>query len=208
MLAAGSATDADGLAAELPRKLYARLRGRLEQQALPVTLCDALRAWLCALTLELGAYQRAGFVPDLGIDQHFHDRARDDRKTVIWLEAPEQQVALFTRMPPGLGAEFLASALDSVDDPALSPQTMLQAWRDGDVAHLRAQIVRMRDDHPRAYARLLADRNAAWLDPLASWLRDGTPTLVVVGAAHLVGEDSIVEGLRGRGFEVREGVSW
>jgi uncharacterized protein YbaP (TraB family) len=207
MLAAGSAADADGLAGEVPAKLYARLRGRLAQQALPETLCDALRAWLCALTLELGAYQRAGFVPDLGIDQHFHDRARDDRKTVVWLEAPEQQVALFTRMPAGLGAEFLASALDGVDDPALSPQAMLDAWREGDVAQLRAQIEQMRDDYPRAYARLLADRNHAWLDPLASWLRDGTPTLVVVGAAHLVGDDSIVDGLRERGFVVREGVS-
>lgn len=205
MLAAGSASSAAGLAAEVPSTLYARLRGRLEQQSLPPSLCDALRAWLCALTLELGAYQRAGFVPALGIDQHFYDRARDEGKTVVWLEAPEQQLALFTRMPAGLGTEFLGSALDGVDDPALSPEAMLQAWRDGDVAALRAQVEQMRLDYPRAHARLLADRNRAWLEPLATWLRERTPTLVVVGAAHLVGDDSVVEGLRARGFEVREG---
>lgn len=207
MLAAGSASDADGLAGEVPSTLYARLRGQLEQLSLPASLCDALRAWLCALTLELGAYQRAGFVPDLGIDQHFYERARADGKTVVWLEAPEQQVALFTRMPAGLGVDFLASALDGVDDPALSPRAMLQAWRDGDVAHLHDQVEQLRRDYPRAYARLLADRNDAWLDPLERWLRDGTPTLVVVGAAHLVGADSVTDALRGRGFEVRAGAS-
>ncbi|MES0874803.1 TraB/GumN family protein [Sinimarinibacterium thermocellulolyticum] len=207
MLAAGSATSADGIAGEIPAALHARLRSRLERQSLQATLCDALRAWLCALTLELGAYQRAGFLPDLGIDQHFHARARADGRAVVWLEALEQQVALFTQMPDRLGVDFLVAALDGVDDPALSPRALLEAWRKGDVAHLHAQVERLRREHPLVYARLLAERNAAWLEPLEGWLRDGTPTLVVVGAAHLVGSDGLVAGLRERGFELRAGVS-
>ena len=207
LLAAGRAESERGLRAEVPAALYTRLRGQLAQMALPDALCDALRAWLCALTLELGSYQRAGFLPALGIDQHFHDRARADGKPVAWLEAPLQQLALFTELPGDLGAGFLASALDGVENPELSPERLLRAWREGDVTHLHAQVEQLRRDHPRAYARLLADRNAAWLAPLTQWLRDATPTLVVVGAAHLVGADSVLDALRDRGFEVSAGAA-
>ena len=205
MLAAGTAGDA-GLTGEIPAPLYARLRTQLGRLGLPQRMCDALRAWLCALTLELSGYQRAGFVPDLGIDRHFFDRARADGKPVAWLETPQQQLALFTQMPDGLGREFLASALDGVGDPDMTPQRMLEAWQQGDVAFMHAQIEQLRRDHPGAYARLLSARNRAWLDPLEDWLREPLPTLVVVGAAHLVGDDGLVDALRARGFELDAGV--
>jgi uncharacterized protein len=205
MLAAATQVGDGGLRAEIAAPLYRRLQQRLPQMQLQPTLCDTVRAWFCALTLELTAFLRAGFEPALGIDPQLHARARRDGKPVVWLEAPEQQLELFTQMPEGLGEQFLASALDGLDDEALSPQRLLDAWRANDRAHLAEQVERMRRDHPQAHARLLIERNHAWLAPLDTWLRDGTPTLIVVGAAHLVGADSLIELLRGRGYVVAAG---
>jgi uncharacterized protein len=205
MLAAAKQVDDGGLRTEIPAPLYRRLQQRLPQMQLSPASCDAVRAWFCALTLELGAYLRAGFEPAHGVDPQLHARAVKDGKPVVWLEAPEQQLELFIAMPAGLGAQFLASALDGLDDEALSPQRLLDAWRANDVAHLAEQVERMRRDHPQAHARLLAGRNRAWLAPLDAWLRDGTPTLVVVGAAHLVGSDSLIELLRARGYDLVAG---
>jgi uncharacterized protein len=205
MLAAAKQVGDGGLRTEIPAPLYRRLQQRLPQMQLSPALCDAVRAWFCALTLELSAYLRAGFEPAHGVDPQLHALALKDGKPVVWLEAPETQLELFTAMPAGLGAQFLSSALDGLDDEALSPERLLDAWRSNDLGHLEEQVERMRRDHPQAHARLLADRNRGWLAPLDAWLRDGTPTLVVVGAAHLVGSDSLIELLRARGYELVAG---
>lgn len=199
MIAVATEVGDGGLRAEIAAPLYRRLQQRLPKLELSPTLCDTMRAWFCALTLELTSYLRAGFDPSLGVDPQLHARALRDGKPIVWLEAPEQQLALFTQMPLPLGAEFLASALDGLDDDALSPQRLVEAWRSNDQAFLATQVERMQREQPQAYARLLADRNRTWLTPLDRWLRDGTPTLIVVGAAHLVGPDSLIELLRARG---------
>jgi uncharacterized protein YbaP (TraB family) len=60
------------------------------------------------------------------------------------------------------------------------------------------------DDAPALYARMLTDRNAAWVPQIEQMLRGADDVLVVVGAAHLVGENSVVEMLRQRGYAVEQ----
>ena len=48
----------------------------------------------------------------------------------------------------------------------------------------------------------LDDRNRAWLTTLRELLEEETRYLVVVGALHLVGEESVVELLRQEGYTV------
>jgi uncharacterized protein YbaP (TraB family) len=60
------------------------------------------------------------------------------------------------------------------------------------------------DESPAMYARLLTDRNAAWVPQIEQMLRGGDDVLVVVGTAHLVGEHSVVQMLRQRGYTVEQ----
>mgnify|MGYP006146283647 FL=1 len=60
------------------------------------------------------------------------------------------------------------------------------------------------DDAPALYARMLTDRNAAWVPQIEQLLRGADDVLVVVGAGHLVGEQSVVEMLRQRGHTVEQ----
>jgi uncharacterized protein YbaP (TraB family) len=57
---------------------------------------------------------------------------------------------------------------------------------------------------PGLYQRLVVDRNKAWADVLDELTASETVSAVVVGALHLVGEDSLIELLRERGFTVSE----
>ncbi len=190
----------DGLRGQIDAVLYAQLQRRLERLGLPQNHCDVYQAWFCALSLEMAGYQRAGFSPQLGIDQHYFEAARRDGKRVDWLETPSEQLGLFAQMPPVLGAAFLASALD--DGASQSPQRMMDAWRAHDLTFLEDEVEAMRRDHPRAYARLLADRNRAWQGLLRRHLSDARPTLIIVGAAHLVGADGLIGQLRRNGYRV------
>lgn len=191
-----------GLAAEVPAPLYARLQRHAAARSLPPKVCDPYRAWFCALSLELVAYAGAGFSAALGLDRHYHARARADGKTLAWLEAPDAHLALFTALSPRLGEALLTQVLDESEDPVLSPRHIYEAWRRGDTRLLESEIEAMRRDYPELHARLLADRNRAWLAILEPLLRGASPQLIVVGAAHLPGPDGLVPLLAARGFRI------
>jgi uncharacterized protein YbaP (TraB family) len=62
----------------------------------------------------------------------------------------------------------------------------------------------MKTDFPALYRSLVVDRNRAWLPKVEAYLRTHPKELVLVGVAHLVGEDGVVQGLRKRGYSVKK----
>lgn len=189
-----------GLAREIDAALYERVRRQAEASDLPPTVCDRFRAWFCALSLTLYEFQRAGMEPRFGIDQHFYRRALADQRPVSWLEEADTQFRLFSNMDTELSAQFLASSLDDLSQEQWRPEALMQVWRASDSSALAELLEATRRDFPKTYARLLSDRNRAWMTPLLQRLRGRTPQLVVVGAAHLVGPDSVVAMLQSHGL--------
>ncbi|MGH8518759.1 MAG: TraB/GumN family protein, partial [Panacagrimonas sp.] len=159
-----------GLVNEIDPALYARVRRQAQASDLPPTVCDRFRAWFCALSLTLYEFQRAGMEPKFGIDQHFYRRARADRRPVSWLEEADTQFRLFSNMDANLSAQFLASSLDDLSQEQWSPEALMEVWGDNDSPALAALLESTRRDFPQTYARLLADRNRAWMHVLVNRL--------------------------------------
>jgi uncharacterized protein len=61
----------------------------------------------------------------------------------------------------------------------------------------------MRRDHPRLHERMIVERNRAWVPRIAGMLREPGSVFVLVGGAHLAGDDSIVRLLADEGMEAR-----
>jgi hypothetical protein len=57
---------------------------------------------------------------------------------------------------------------------------------------------------PELYDRLLVERNANWVESVETCVKQKTSCFVVVGAAHLVGPDSLVEMLQKKGYKVEQ----
>ena len=203
MLGAAKEDRPGGLRAQLGKPLYSKLQKRAEILGMPVPVCDGFRAWFCALTLELYALQQAGFEAQRGIDQYFYSKARDDGRPIAGLETPAQQLALFTGMPDAMSASLLAATLDEHTTASQSPEEFVRLWRSGDVEALETIVSQLRRRHADVYARLLADRNRAWLPQLLERLNGDQPTLVVVGAAHFAGPDGLLALLKARDFELK-----
>jgi hypothetical protein len=202
MLDAAKEAGAGGLSARIPPELYAKLEQRAAEWELSRSLCDAYKAWFCAMTLEVLAASRAGFEPKYGLDARYYERARRDDKTIEWLESPQQQMTLFSGMPEPLSAQFLASTLDALGDTGFSPESLLRTWQAGDLAAMDQLVLEFSAHYPGAYGRLLAERNRAWLPRLAGLLRSDQPQLVIVGAAHFPGPDGLLALLKACGFEL------
>lgn len=193
----------DGLKAELDPGVWQSLQTQLTRSSLPGSFCEPFKAWFCSVTLEIVTLMRNGLSPEWGVDPQLHARALADGKTVAWLEAPETQIQIFSGADPTLSERMLKEQLRSMNTPGVRPMDLVDAWQRGDRAPLEAAVAEMRSSHPDLYGRLLAERNRAWIRPLQQKLSGDRPWLVVVGAAHLVGQDSVQELLSQRGYVIR-----
>lgn len=191
-----------GLRAIVEPALYQRLQQRTAALALPDGYCDAFRAWFCALSLELFELQQAGVDGDFGLDQHYFQRALRDQRSVRWLEEPGQQLALFTTMSDVQSQQFLAATLQGLGEDGADPNELLRQWRLNDQPAMARNVVDLKRRYPDVYDRLLAARNRAWLARLDAMLGESRPLLIVVGAAHLVGPDSVPALLAAQGWIV------
>jgi uncharacterized protein len=59
-------------------------------------------------------------------------------------------------------------------------------------------------DYPEIRRKVIDDRNRRWLPQIEGLLSSGENALIVVGAAHLVGKNGVIELLRGRGYRVEQ----
>lgn len=203
MLGAAREDRPGGLEGRIGKKLYRRLQDRAATLGMPTPVCVDLRAWFCALALQLHPLQQAGFSVDFGVDQHYFARAKEDGRSVVGLETAEFQLDLFAGMSEALSKQMLAATLDETAYESQSPAELLRVWRLGDVAALEQMVRDLRRRYPELYARILAERNRAWVAPLAERMRLGEPLLVVVGAAHLPGPDGLIALLKARGLEAK-----
>ena len=76
-------------------------------------------------------------------------------------------------------------------------------WARGDTEALARTLVHDFDKFPDLYRSLIVDRNRKWADEISALLDDDQNYLIVVGALHLVGNDSVIEFLRKRGHPAK-----
>jgi uncharacterized protein YbaP (TraB family) len=197
-----AAKSPKGLRSELDAATYAELGKKLAEASLPAQLCDTYRAWFCALSMEIAEYRKAGFSGDYGLDHQIYEAGKTDGKPLHALETVAQQVGLFVDMPAALSKQFLMSEL-AIGEGLESPAAVYRAWKNNDVEAFAANVADLKVRFPEVYARLLGNRNRAWLPRLKPWLDGDKPQLIVVGAAHLVGPEGLLAQLRARGYRVQ-----
>jgi hypothetical protein len=57
---------------------------------------------------------------------------------------------------------------------------------------------------PEIHEKIIVQRNRRWLPEIEKLLQQGSAAMIVVGAAHLVGRDGIIEMLKTKGYSVEQ----
>ena len=193
------------LSTALPKRTLEKLETMLSASGGSVAALEHSEPWAVSLGLVLGITQSMGFRPDLGVDRHLMERAAKAGKPTGGLETVEDQFRAMDSVPHAEQAKGLEEFLD---DPRKMVQQMGEMhawWRAGDVGRLDAEMrAEMEKETPETYRLLNVARNQAWLPQVEKRLTESKSedTLVVVGALHLLGEDGLVEQLRGKGYTV------
>ena len=170
----------------------------------PSEALKLLKPWMASLTLDALEWQKAGFDADLGLDKHFYDSARADGRPVQGLETVEYQLSMFDGMTPEQQDHMLADSIKELSTEQASVTTVANAWKAGDAPGVERIVLQDLKSDPAMYQRLLVDRNRNWLPRIEALFTRPRPSLVVVGAAHLVGPDGLLQMLKARGYTIEQ----
>jgi uncharacterized protein YbaP (TraB family) len=99
---------------------------------------------------------------------------------------------------------FLAETLKELETEKASVGRLADAWKSGDVATLERITLKDLEADQMMYQRLLVDRNRNWLPKIEALFARQGHAFVVVGAAHLVGPDGLLQMLRAKGYTVEQ----
>jgi uncharacterized protein YbaP (TraB family) len=181
-----------------------RLERKLHETGLPAEAVAGLKPWVVALTLSSLEFMRLGFAPELGVDMHFFQRARNDGKKTDALEAVEQQLQLLAGMDAATQETFMAQTLQELELLPRMATDLVGYWASGQTEALHRLLFETIDRYPGVRDRMLARRNRAWLEKIEGLIRQEEAALVIVGAMHLIGPDSVVELLKKNGYRVEQ----
>jgi uncharacterized protein len=197
-------TDGRTLEQVIAPDLFAEVKKRAEAAGMPMAALQRMKPWLVAITLMMPTLQAAGFKPELGVDRHFFDRAKDAGMKRQGLETMAYQLERFDTMSPKLQEDLLKTTLDELDTTVASVKEMAQAWSFGNVAALEKFSLSEMKDAPELYQRLVVERNNNWIPHVESCLKDKAACFIVVGAGHLVGPDGLPTLLAKKGYKVTQ----
>ncbi len=174
-----------------------------EAAGMNLAAMDALQPWFAALQISVGYAVSQGFNPDHGVDQRLESDGRADGKAIAFFEKTREQLDLFIDLPLDEQIAFLVLGAQEIIDRPDELKNLINAWARGDVAEIDDLMNRGLEGSPGVARALLADRNARWGKVIREFfLKDKNSYLIVVGAGHLAGDDSVIAMLRDEGIEV------
>ena len=186
----------------VPRELYAQVLERAAKAGVPAAALQRMKPWMAALSLTTPAMQAAGFKGEHGVDRHFYERAREAGMSRRALETVAFQFDRLDGMAAQDQEALLRSTLEDLDAQIANVKTIAAAWARGDTAELERELLGSFKEWPRLYQRMLVERNVSWVPAVERCLQERVSCFVVVGAAHLVGPDSLVALLQAKGYRV------
>ena len=205
-LQSGSLPEGQRLSDVVSPELYDRLGEAAKQLGIPLEMFDGLSPGMASVVLTVAPLVARGFGPAAGVDKYFVDHAKD--KQIVELETAQQQLALVD----SFDENFLRATLDALETFDADLRTLHRAWSCGDEAGLTQALLevpreRAQTPEERAvvdhYNRVfLFDRNRSMAKRIEELMDADGDSFVVVGTAHLVGEQGIPALLRAAGHPV------
>ena len=174
-----------------------------QKRGLGASEFSRFRPWFVSLIITATEYATLGAKPDMGVDQHFEERARRDRKPAIGLETVEFQLQLFAQLTADQQSDMLEQTLGEISTLPQEYDKMIEAWKHGRLEDLHDMLFREAAKFPELMDLFLTSRNLSWIDRLDGLLKRGEKAMILVGTGHFAAEKGLIQLLKDRGYRVR-----
>ncbi len=191
--------DGTLLSQRLDDETMAQLREVASAFDLPVPLLLIMRPWMVATTLSVLGLTEDDYDPQLGVELVLG--AEVEKARSFYLETPEEQIMMLSGGDESEEISMLKATLDSMDTMSADIERMVDAWLAGTPEQLGEEFMAQMGGYDESFVtRLIDERNANWAEQIEQMLEKNEEALLVVGAAHLIGDVSVVKMLEDKGF--------
>ena len=172
----------------------------------PMGLSEAqvnrLQPWYLAIMLSAQTIIANGLDPASGVDHTLQGLAEHGGKEIAGLETTKEQIEALAHHPFEVQTAMLSDTLDKMDQFDAYMHSYISAWASGDAKQIEETMVEEMKGYPSMYEAVLVNRNRKWIPGIAELIESGRNVMVVVGLAHLVGEDSVLNMLKEKGYRI------
>ncbi|MFZ6799462.1 TraB/GumN family protein [Undibacterium sp. Di24W] len=214
-------SDAQAVQAMMPKLSYAA-PDKLENHITPTTWnsmksvfgpateqMQGFKPFVVTSALAMQVGMQMGYDPKQGIDLHFINRAKTDKKSLVELESLDFQASILGGLSDEDGDALLSSTIESLKNREFFRDltSIEMAWKAADadgIAKLFVEAANKDAASKKMMKLLMDDRNEGMVTKINSMMTSGKKLFVVVGAGHLAGEKSVVDLLKKQGLEVKQ----
>ena len=183
---------------------YAEAAQLAEELGIPLGLFEAFKPWFAALSITQLRMIQLGFDPAWGIETRMTANAQAEGKTVLGLETLEEQLSFMDNLDADTQRLFLLQSLEDATEVQEEVQSIVAAWRSGDTDALEQLLIEGLQETPLLFDSLLTQRNQNWVPQIIELSEQPGNHLVIVGAMHLVGDNSVLNMLEDQGISSRQ----
>jgi uncharacterized protein YbaP (TraB family) len=194
----------ENLLQNLDAETRIELEKKMTDLGLPLEIYARLKPWLVATELAVQELNKLGFDPIYGVDVYFFKKAKADGKQTGFLETAEFQINLLGAMDKRTQNDFLSQTLKDLEVVNDLAGELVKSWKNGDAEKLHELLHKSFKDYPDLHNRLLIERNKKWVKEIENLMLKTENVLIVVGAGHLVGPESVVALLKKKGYVLEQ----
>lgn len=195
----GFARDGRLLNQRISDKLMGKVRTAADKFEVPVPTLLAMQPWMAATTISISALVQAGYDPNAGVDTALQQEIPVARQG--FLETAAQQIGFIAGGSEADQIVMLEATLAEAERLVTMIDDMKDAWIGGTPETLADLFLAEMGAYGDGFMdRLIVDRNRNWVEQIEVMLAENEAAFLVVGAGHLVGENSVVKLLENQGF--------
>jgi uncharacterized protein YbaP (TraB family) len=186
----------------LPASIYVSFSNHVEEAGLSMARSfDSLRPAFAVEKLDLIKLDRLDARFDYGVDTHFFKLAQQTGKQIVGFETTEFQTDLVANLSDSEQELWVEDYLAEVDNREERYNRLVSAWKNGNSAEFEQFV---KGKVASLHKKLDTDRTRSWMPQIRKLLQGRENAIVIVGAAHLVGADGVVELLKKEGVKVTQ----
>lgn len=156
--------------------------------------------WVAQTVIDDKVLREVGFDVGRGADATLQGELAKEKKA--YFESAGEQMDMMGNEPERAQIDRLMRDIANLGKLPDDLRRLEKAWSSGDVGGLIGEIGEDPSIDAAFRQSMITDRNAAWVATIKGLLAQNQEDLIVVGAAHLVGNESVVALLEAAGLTV------
>lgn len=193
------------LVKHLSPSVYQKWKKYASQNNISKEWYERFKPW--ALVMQMGELEikKSGYDAQWGIDRYFLRKAHTDNKQIISLETIEEQIALLS--DPMHEEKLFEYSIDSSNEFHESLDGMYHLWMIGDEKSFETFLNQQSGadkEYQEIFEKVIERRNIKMAQQIEGLLLSNKKVMVIIGSAHLIGEEGVVSLLKKKGYRIQK----